>query len=401
MQRSYWESVVADGMRVPTGRSLAGPDRGARGDARQPRPQVRDDLAYPVLASWISSGVYDHLLRTLGNGLCVLMEDGVGRVTGDSVFHRSFAVLVLAEIIERDTRMDVVDDRALLGWGDRIATWLVAEKDLRGYVQGRGWAHAVAHGADAVGALARSPRIDGPALGFLLDVIADRVLEPTPEFWVAGEPDRLAFAAMVALRRDLLEMDTLDPWLRRLAARAEPVSDDLLHPFRVNGNVQAFLRALYLQLQLAQERLDVAVDANGYGRRSASRDRAVSRRSQRRVRGRRSATMAANASRSGSPATPCRRRLQHPVSDHVERNTSAGPSIRGERARRPMTVAPRNGVRRPPCPARHRAARPPARSRSGRPPSSVRSSTTSIRVSRSIIWPHQHREQAMEHQVRG
>jgi hypothetical protein len=127
-------------------------------------------------------------------------------------------------------------------------------------VQGKGWAHAVAHGADAIGALARSPRIDGPALVFLLDVIADRVLEPTPEFWVAGEPDRLASAAMVALRRNLLETDSLDPWLRRLAARAEPVSDDLLHPYRVNGNVQAFLRALYLQLQLAPERPAVRSD---------------------------------------------------------------------------------------------------------------------------------------------
>jgi hypothetical protein len=260
MQRSYWEAVVADGMRVPTGRTL--PDLTAElGEMLgSPDPRVRDGIAYPVLASWVSNGVYDHLLRTLGDGLCVLMEDGVGRVADDSVFRRSSAVLVLAEIIERDTRMDVVDDRALLGWGDRIATWLVAEKDLRGYVQGRGWAHAVAHGADAVAALARSPRIDGPALGFLLDVIADRVLEPTPEFWVAGEPDRLASAAMVALRRDLLEMDTLDPWLRRLAARAQPVDDDLLHPYRVNGNVQAFLRALHLQLQLAPERPAVRSD---------------------------------------------------------------------------------------------------------------------------------------------
>src|SRR4029078_7540878 len=123
-----------------------------------PDPRVPDELAYPVLASLINQGVYDHLLRTLGNGLCVLMEDGLGSGTGDSVFHRSFAVLVLAEIIERDTRRDVVGDRTLLGWGDRIATWLVAEKDLRGYVQGKGWAHAVAHGADPIGALARPAR---------------------------------------------------------------------------------------------------------------------------------------------------------------------------------------------------------------------------------------------------
>ena len=37
-------------------------------------------------------------------------------------------------------------------------------------------------------------------------------------------------------------------------------ADDLLHPFRVNGNVQAFLRALHLQLTLAPERPGVRSD---------------------------------------------------------------------------------------------------------------------------------------------
>ena len=36
-------------------------------------------------------------------------------------------------------------------------TWFLRERDLRGFVPGKGWAHAVAHGADALGALAGSP----------------------------------------------------------------------------------------------------------------------------------------------------------------------------------------------------------------------------------------------------
>ena len=37
------------------------------------------------------------------------------------------------------------------------STWFLRERDLRGYVPGKGWAHAIAHGADAIGALAGSP----------------------------------------------------------------------------------------------------------------------------------------------------------------------------------------------------------------------------------------------------
>ena len=51
----------------------------------------------------------------------------------------------------------------MLEWGDRIATWYVRERDLRGFVPGKGWAHAVAHGADALGALGRLPHLGGPS----------------------------------------------------------------------------------------------------------------------------------------------------------------------------------------------------------------------------------------------
>ena len=44
-----------------------------------------------------------------------------------------------------------------------MATWLLRERDLRGFVPGKGWAHAVAHGADALGTLARSPHVGPPS----------------------------------------------------------------------------------------------------------------------------------------------------------------------------------------------------------------------------------------------
>ncbi|MGI9156495.1 MAG: DUF2785 domain-containing protein [Marmoricola sp.] len=255
-----WQSVVADGMRVPSDRCLSDLTTELGDMLGDPDPAIRDELALPIFATWVSNGVYDDLLQRLGDGICTLMEQGAGEVSTDGVFQRSFAALVLAEIIERDTRAELLADRVVRGWGDRVAQWLVAEKDLRGFVPGKGWAHAVAHGADAIGALARSPRLHGAGLVILLDVVADRVLEPTPEFFVAGETDRLALAAMDALRRDLVDTEVLEPWLTRLAARARPDNDDLMHPYRVNGNVQSFLRAFYLQLSLAPERPAVRPD---------------------------------------------------------------------------------------------------------------------------------------------
>ena len=214
-------------------------------------PQVRDGLAYSFLATWIEHGVYDDLLAGLGDGMCAGLDNGLGDRESDSVFRRSFSVLLLAECIERDARIRRLPPSRVLQWGDRIATWYVRERDLRGFVPGKGWAHAAAHGADAIAALARSRHFGMTELTVLLDVIADRVLSPDTPHLVHGEPDRIAHAVMEILRRDRVPLSVLEPWVVRLerGARAKPAPGR--DPYRATGNAQAVLRALYLQLTIS------------------------------------------------------------------------------------------------------------------------------------------------------
>jgi hypothetical protein len=176
------------------------------------------------------------------------------------VFRRSFSVLVLAECVARDNARSLLPDTKILDWGDRITGWLVRERDVRGFVPGRGWAHALAHGADAVGVLAESSHFGLNELTVLLDVIADRILEPTPAPLCAGEPDRLARATMTVLRRRLVPLRLIEPWLSRITAAAlapVPAGQD---PFLTTGNPEAFLRALHLQIALAPEPIGVRAD---------------------------------------------------------------------------------------------------------------------------------------------
>jgi hypothetical protein len=248
---AFWQQVVADGLQVPRGRPLGDLTVELTAMLGDADPEVRDGIAFPTLVTWIDEGVYDDLLTGLGDGMAVGLEQGLGRTGNDSVFVRSYSALVLAECIDRDNQQHLLAGDTVLRWGDRVMAWLVREQDLRGFVPGKGWAHAVAHGADALAALARSPRLGRNELTVLLDVVADRLLAPTEEFWVAGEPDRLALAVIQVLRRELLGLDLLESWVARLAAGAVPAGDTRRHPFRVAGNVQAFLRSLQLQLALA------------------------------------------------------------------------------------------------------------------------------------------------------
>jgi hypothetical protein len=43
----------------------------------------------------------------------------------------------------RDNKRPLVPGNKVLEWGDRLATWLLRERDLRGFVPGKGWAHAI------------------------------------------------------------------------------------------------------------------------------------------------------------------------------------------------------------------------------------------------------------------
>jgi len=257
---AFWQQVVADGLRVPSDRPLDDMTAELTSMLGSPDPAVRDGIAYPTLATWIDRGIFDDLLGGLGDGMVAGLQVGLGRRDDDSVFRRSFSVLVLAACIARDNQVHRMPAGKILEWGDRLAAWYVREQDLRGYVPGKGWAHAVAHGADAVGELAGSVHLGKHELTVMLDVLADRLLMLADTVLAAGEPDRIAKATMAVLRRNLVPLSVVEPWIARLAGAAGngPLTDT--DPFLTTGNPQSFLRALYLQLSLAPGHPEIRAD---------------------------------------------------------------------------------------------------------------------------------------------
>ena len=189
------------------------------------------------------------------------LQVGIGEQGTDSVFRRSFSALVLGECIARDNTRPLLPGGKILEWGDRLSTWLLRERDLRGFVPGKGWAHAVAHGADSLAVLARSPHLATPELTVVLDVVADRLLLPVDQLFGSGEPDRLAVTTMQVLRRNVVPLRVLEPWIARIASAAGVRSSyDDRDPYLAGGNAEAFLRALYLQLSLGSHPPQVRSD---------------------------------------------------------------------------------------------------------------------------------------------
>lgn len=251
MESAYWEQLVAGGHQVPTDRPLAELTTELTAMLGDSDPYVREHLAFATLATWIAEGVYDRLLDGLGDGMAAGLVVGLGTTSSDTVFRRSCSARVLSECLRRDNAVRLMPADTILRWGDRITSWLVRERDLRGYVEGKGWARTVGYGADALAELARSEAVGRLELTVVLDVMADRLSSPTEFRLTHGEDDRLAHATMEVLRRDILSLEVLEPWIARVVdAAITPHEGD---PYKVNGNVQSFLRALHLQLALSQQ----------------------------------------------------------------------------------------------------------------------------------------------------
>ena len=154
-----WQELVVNGFPVPPDAPLDDLTAELTRMLGSPDPDQRDGIAFPTLATWIERGVYDDLLAGLGDGMTAGLTRGLGEQDTDTVFRRSFSALVLAVCLEHTNRHDLVGPDTILRWGDQLVTWWVRERGhpRSGVADGRGWAHAVAHGADAARRPGRVP----------------------------------------------------------------------------------------------------------------------------------------------------------------------------------------------------------------------------------------------------
>ena len=209
--------VIANDERPPQGEWVAELTRAAR-LARLADPELRDEFAYRILAAGSTRQYGGEQLRAMAKQMTANLEAGLGEQDTDSVYLRTYSVLILMEIVAFDNASPFLDQADLDGFLEAALGYLLRERDLRSWVPGPGWANAVGHAADLFMMLARSPHLGATELQRILDAIADRLLTPAPAVFVHHEDERLAYAALNVLRRNLVDRAWLVAWLDRFAA---------------------------------------------------------------------------------------------------------------------------------------------------------------------------------------
>lgn len=176
-----------------------------------PDPHLRDEVAYTQLAERITGGLEDGRLLAIGEHVVKLFDDA-------RIQARSFAALVLAEIVARDAQVDDLDPASIRRWLEAFSGWYGQEEDLRGFDAQLGWLHAVAHGADAIAAFAGSRHLEHDDLTGLLALARDRVLRSGTARFADHEDDRVALAMSLVLARHELSSSERVDWLASVGA---------------------------------------------------------------------------------------------------------------------------------------------------------------------------------------
>jgi hypothetical protein len=267
-EASFWEKIKANDMQPPRDQPIDLLIEELEHMLRSPVEQTRDTFALEILGDWVLAGHCDHDLEDLGGRLCAALFRGLGEPESDTVFGRSFSALTLGLCIERDNTIGRLPAETVLQWLGAFLMWWELEADLRGVIDShKGVAHAVAHGADVIAAVARSRHVPTDQARVMLGSIVVRLRTATSGPLLFGEDDRLAYATMALLHRgDLGVADVrqaIEP-LNHLGRTEQRF--DLLPSAYARLNSLNWLRALYLQLRLGVQPMPWVADASHFAR---------------------------------------------------------------------------------------------------------------------------------------
>lgn len=202
--KEYWRKIAANRYEVLEGGKAFALAKELSGNLKSSDPELRDDLAYSILATWVlekDAFTADELLALeeewRGN-----LKTGIGESGTDSIFGRSFSALCLSAIAERELKTPFLGEERYRKLLEAALNYLRDEKDLRGFDAEKGWIHATAHTADLLAALARHSSFTKQDQGAALRAIWWK-LEGADVVFAFGEQDRLAnVLAAMAERKD-------------------------------------------------------------------------------------------------------------------------------------------------------------------------------------------------------
>jgi hypothetical protein len=247
---AFWRAIKDHNFAVPSHESAGALALEIADLAASTDPSLRDGCGYETLVAWIyrDNLLTGEHLETLRRKLLPPMISHIGESENDTVFARSFSALYLSILAAQDLRKPFLSAAAFKETLDTALRCYAEEKDLRGYVLGKGWAHATAHVADLLKFLARSPHLSAEDQKRIVNGVSQRCRTAHLVFtW--GEDARMAAALLSIVDRKDFSASAFETWFQSLITenkelwKSLAIDAEAYASVRVQANVLAHLVA--------------------------------------------------------------------------------------------------------------------------------------------------------------
>mgnify|MGYP000865104726 CR=1 FL=1 len=210
---------------------------------------LRDDLIYRTFAAFISNNTLDASRVTEILEECLerdCMGYRIGEPDEDAVFRRSFSILLTALILKRNSREPFLDERTIRETHESLCRVYENERNVKGYYEGKGWAHTAAHTADAFEQLVMSEYIGTAEQERILRLISGKFRQHE-YYFIDGEDERTAAVIGVVLEKNKGMKTGILNWIDGLVRYEKPKTNP--EASIVKGNLRNLLRSVYFKCE--------------------------------------------------------------------------------------------------------------------------------------------------------
>ncbi|TYS86140.1 DUF2785 domain-containing protein [Rossellomorea aquimaris] len=213
--------------------------------------ELRDKLIYSTFCQLALDNQLEHELLIDLLDYCFsddMLFKGIRENGTDTVFTRAFTSLVIAVILYKDNEDDFLPKNAVYKTKDHLINYINSENDLRGFVPGKGWAHSIAHVADAFDELILNNKIEQKDLLDMLRPLWEKILV-SDSVYVHGEDERMVTPILAMLEKGM-DVGEIEQLLKGVPAelkrRKEHVKEE--NYWFLETNCKTFLKSFYIKI---------------------------------------------------------------------------------------------------------------------------------------------------------
>ncbi|EAC6872234.1 DUF2785 domain-containing protein [Listeria monocytogenes] len=216
--------------------------------------ELRDHIAYNIFSEWLV--VQDNLtteqkMRIYNyavNKNNLLFKINI--IDSDAVFQRSFLALIIALLLENNKVHNFLTDNEIRKTLDLLIELLEKEKNTHSFIEEKGWAHCIAHTADALDELIYQRAINEIDVKKIMTAITFFYKNNT-NILTGEEDERLSNILITALFEQKINNEEVKNWLNSIS---ETIPSHL--PEIPLINIKQFTQTLLIKLTVLNYDVD-------------------------------------------------------------------------------------------------------------------------------------------------